>query len=159
MKYPVQPRLNPTNDGYICDTCHRTWKVGEPSGCPECSTALGGVIITREKNMVEIGVPPGSIVTRWKPISAYKPGYDPQRIIAWARIRLWMRQPSDDLPRPEPYWTEWKDWTMFWNGVHWKLGTHPDHMDVLGYEITHWMPRLPEPANWTPESCVKGNPN
>lgn len=39
--YPVQPRLNPEGDGWICDQCKRRWSVGESSGCTECNKALG----------------------------------------------------------------------------------------------------------------------
>lgn len=102
----------------------------------------------------------GKNCPEWRPISEYKRGHDPQKIIAWARIRLWMRQPSLDLPRPEPYWTEWKDWTMVWaTGPRFLLGTNPDHMDVLEYEITHWMPRLPQPNDFDPTIYERGNPN
>jgi hypothetical protein len=37
--YPVSPRLNPEGDGYICDTCDRTWAVGQSSGCELCREA------------------------------------------------------------------------------------------------------------------------
>jgi hypothetical protein len=38
--YPLSPRLNPDGDGYICDECGRTWKVGETSGCDLCRHAI-----------------------------------------------------------------------------------------------------------------------
>jgi hypothetical protein len=35
-EFPVSPRLNPEGDGYTCDLCERSWKVGQVSGCESC---------------------------------------------------------------------------------------------------------------------------
>lgn len=37
----AQPRLNPTGDGWICDTCHRTWQLGQRiETCEMCAVTV-----------------------------------------------------------------------------------------------------------------------
>jgi hypothetical protein len=38
--YPVQPRLSPDGERYLCDRCGRSWAPGDPSGCQPCAEAL-----------------------------------------------------------------------------------------------------------------------
>lgn len=123
MKCQVQPRLSPEGDGYICDTCNRVWKLGEAPNCQ---------------------------IIAWKPISTYLPGHDPIKVLAWASFQVWPYCNSPEFVRPDPYWTEWKEWTVYHNGTRWKIGIEPFDCQVLRIRITHWMPRLEAPDDFDP---------
>lgn len=86
--------------------------------------------------------------TDWRPIGEYQPDHDPQKIIGWASLQVWPYCHSPEFVRPPAYWTEWKDWTFYHDGMKWKCGTESIDCKVLKVRISHWTPRLSAPVDF-----------
>lgn len=102
----------------------------------------------------------------WKLLSEH-PGFDSEgrskaiHALLWARLLVWPRQWSPDIPRSDKYYTGWKvlrcyhslgEYLPPTNVRSWRLGIDPMDAQVLEIQATHYMDLPLAPDGW--ESVV-----